>query len=67
MLFRSDIIAPMILKASKSNITGVLNIGTKSKSLYEYAQERNNVKPTQKETFKNFTLNTEKYEQSFLH
>jgi dTDP-4-dehydrorhamnose reductase len=62
-----DVIAPMILEASKSNIVGVLNIGTESKSLYEYAQKRNNVKPIQKEISKNFTLNTEKYEQSFLY
>jgi dTDP-4-dehydrorhamnose reductase len=62
-----DIIAPMILKAAKSDIIGVLNIGTESKTLYEYASKRNKVKPIKKEQNKNFTLNIEKYEQSFLH
>lgn len=62
-----DIIAPMILEAAKSDMVGILNIGTESKSVYEYAQRRNNVKPNQKQTNETFTLNTEKYEQSFLH
>ena len=62
-----DIIAPMILKAAKSNMVGILNIGTEPKTLYEYASKRNKVESIQKEQNKNFTLNTEKYEQSFLH
>jgi dTDP-4-dehydrorhamnose reductase len=62
-----DIIAPMILKAVKSDMVGVLNIGTKPKTLYEYASKRNKVKPIKKEQNKNFTLNVEKYEQSFLY
>ena len=60
-----DVIAPMILKATQSEITGVLNIGTESKTMYEYAQQRNKVKPIEKTTNTNFTLNTEKYVQSF--
>lgn len=36
-----DVIAPMILEAAKSPITGVLNIGTERKTLYNYAKERN--------------------------
>ena len=62
-----DVIAPMILKSALSNTTGILNIGTESKSIYEYVQKRNKTNPTQKEIPTNFTLNTEKYEQSFLH
>jgi dTDP-4-dehydrorhamnose reductase len=62
-----DIIAPMILKSSLSNTTGILNIGTEAKSVYEYVQKRNKTNPIQKEISTNFTLNTEKYEQSFLH
>ena len=62
-----DIIAPMILKSSLSNTIGILNIGTEAKSVYEYVQKRNKTNPIQKEISTNFTLNTEKYEQSFLH
>jgi dTDP-4-dehydrorhamnose reductase len=39
-----DIIAPMILQASKSDLTGVINIGTEKKSIYAYASKRNAVK-----------------------
>lgn len=60
-----DIIAPMILKVSTSDIIGIINIGTGPKSVYEYAKKRNNVIPTQNKIYKNFTLNTEKYVQSF--
>jgi len=60
-----DIIAPMILKASMSDITGILNIGTEAKSVYEYAKRRNNVIPTQNQINKNFTLNVKKYIQTF--
>jgi dTDP-4-dehydrorhamnose reductase len=62
-----DIISPMILKATTSDLTGVLNIGTEPKSLYEYAKRRNEVNPIQKKENKNFTLNTKKYEQSFSY
>jgi dTDP-4-dehydrorhamnose reductase len=62
-----DVIAPMILKATQSNITGILNIGTESKTIYEYAQKRNKVQPIKKTTNTNFTLNTEKYAKSFSH
>jgi len=61
-----DIIAPMILKATKSNITGILNIGTNPKTMFEYACERNKeIKPLEKKSFTNFSLNTKKYEQLF--
>lgn len=62
-----DIIAPMILKTIQSNIVGTLNIGTEPKTLFDYAQKRNKVKPTKKPINKDFTLNTYKYEQSFSH
>lgn len=36
-----DVIAPMIYEAALSPITGVLNIGTERKTLYDYASRRN--------------------------
>lgn len=36
-----DIIAPLIYEAALSPLTGVLNLGTKRKTLYEHAKERN--------------------------
>jgi dTDP-4-dehydrorhamnose reductase len=61
-----DIIAPMILKASRSDISGILNIGTSPKSVFEFANKRNkNVKPIKKELPTNFSLNTSKYEKLF--
>lgn len=60
-----DIISPMILKATRSNITGILNIGTDSKTIFEYASKRNDVLPIKKSTTNNFSLNTDKYEQLF--
>lgn len=38
-----DIIAPMILKAAKSYLTGIINIGTESKTIYDLANQRNQV------------------------
>jgi len=35
-----DVIAPLILEAALSDLTGVLNIGTDKKTLYEYAKKR---------------------------
>lgn len=41
-----DVIAPMIYDATISPLTGVLNVGTERKTLFDYAKERNeNVKP----------------------
>ncbi len=40
-----DVIAPMILEAALSPITGVLNIGTDRKTLFEYARKRSEVEP----------------------
>ena len=36
-----DVIAPMILEASKSDLTGIINIGTEKKSMLDYARRRN--------------------------
>ena len=36
-----DVIAPLILEATLSPLTGVLNIGTERKTLYDYAVRRN--------------------------
>lgn len=36
-----DVIAPSILEAARSPLTGILNLGGKRRSLYEYAVERN--------------------------
>lgn len=40
-----DTIAPMILEAALSPLTGVLNIGTERKTIYEYASQRSQVRP----------------------
>lgn len=36
-----DVIAPLIYQVSVSPLTGVINVGTERKSLYDYAVERN--------------------------
>ena len=36
-----DIIAPQILEAARSSLTGVLNIGSERRSMFEYAKLRN--------------------------
>lgn len=41
----ADQIAPMILEAALSPLTGVLNLGTERKTLYDYASARSTVKP----------------------
>lgn len=58
-----DVIAPMILKAVESNITGVINIGTERKSIYEYANRRNNIKSSKINIGKDFSLNTKLYNE----
>jgi dTDP-4-dehydrorhamnose reductase len=62
-----DIIAPMILKVTKSNITGILNIGTNPKTMFEYASKRSDVLPIKKSTTNDFSLNINKYEQLFFN
>ena len=40
-----DVIAPQVLEAARSPLTGLLNIGSERRSIYEYAKSRNpNVK-----------------------
>ena len=56
-----DIIAPMILKASLSKETGVINIGTDRKSLFEYANYRNDIDSSSLNNQKDFSLNTDKF------
>lgn len=36
-----DVIAPMILQACNSDLTGVINIGTEKKTMLKYARQRN--------------------------
>jgi dTDP-4-dehydrorhamnose reductase len=36
-----EVLAPMILKATKSNVTGILNLGTSRKNMFEYAKKLN--------------------------
>jgi dTDP-4-dehydrorhamnose reductase len=61
-----DVIAPMIHQAALSEVVGIINIGTEPKSVYDYAARRNRVKKGQTSIKKNFSLNLEKYEQSFI-
>jgi len=56
-----DIIAPKILKTSKSEIVGLMNIGTKRKTIFEYAQERNSVDSTSLAESKDFSLDIKLY------
>jgi dTDP-4-dehydrorhamnose reductase/SAM-dependent methyltransferase len=50
-----DKIAPLILEASVSPLTGVLNLGTDRKTLFSYASERSEVKPVKLEETNYFT------------
>jgi dTDP-4-dehydrorhamnose reductase len=51
-----DVMAPMILKASKSTVTGILNIGTQRKNMLEYARKLDkNVKQAIRNEFANST------------
>lgn len=67
-----DVIAPMILKASKSSITGILNIGTVRKNMFEYASKLDkNVKKAIRNEFTNSTpfdtsLDLSKYKSLFV-
>jgi len=49
-----NVLAPIILKTSKSNITGILNLGTNRKTMFEYASKLNkNVKKAIRDEFGN--------------
>jgi dTDP-4-dehydrorhamnose reductase len=59
-----DIIAPMILEAANSDLTGVINIGTESKTIFEFANKRNQVKGkplTDNSSPRNSSLNLTKW------
>lgn len=60
-----DVIAPMILKIARSLMTGIVNVGTYPKTIWEYASQRNSVSVTSLPKPMNFSLNLDKYEQSF--
>lgn len=60
-----DIIAPKILKAIKSNITGVLNVGTEKKNMYIYASKHNKVDKSYLVVEKDFSLNLDLYNELF--
>jgi len=56
-----DIIAPIIMELTLSKETGIINVGTKEKTLYEYAIERNpKVKGIQQEEGNIFTMDLER-------
>lgn len=60
-----DVIAPMILEASKSDLTGIINIGTEKKTMLNYARRRNpNIKGkplTDNSSPKDSSLNLDKW------
>lgn len=56
-----DIIAPMIKDLTLSEETGIINVGTDNKTLYEYALTRNQyVKPQTQKEGQIFTMNIDK-------
>lgn len=58
-----DIIAPMILKASKSDTNGVINIGTEKKSIFQYANMRNEIESFSLEKERDFSLDISKFKK----
>jgi dTDP-4-dehydrorhamnose reductase len=60
-----DVIAPMILEVSKSDLTGTINIGTEKKTMLNYARRRNpNIKGkplTDNSSPKDSSLNLDKW------
>ena len=56
-----DIIAPMIFKVSTSNVIGNINVGTEKKSIFDYANRRNNISPSSMPNDKDFSLNVQKF------
>ena len=59
-----DVIAPMILKSSKSDLTGIINIGTESKTVFDFVTRRNTVKGkplTDNSSPRNSSLNLDKW------
>ena len=58
-----SVIAPMIYKAATSDMTGILNIGTQRKSMYEYAIQKNpNITKIETE-YQDHSLNTFRFHE----
>ncbi len=52
-----DVVSPMILKATKSDLTGIINIGTQRKNMFQYANKLNpNVKKAIRNEFNDETI-----------
>jgi len=60
-----NVIAPKILKAIKSDVTGILNVGTERKSMYIYASKNNKVDKGNLLVEKDFSLNLDLYNELF--
>lgn len=61
-----DVIAPKILKVANSEMTGIINIGTEPKTIFEYAYRRNKtIKQSMLDSKKDFSLNLERYEKLY--
>ena len=66
-----NVMAPLILKAAKSNFLGMLNIGTERKNMFEFAKKLNpQVKQSIRDHFKNSeifdtSLDTTKFDSIF--
>ena len=61
-----DIIAPMIKDLTLSKETGIINVGTDSKTLYEYSLKRNpHVKPQTQKEGQVFTMNIDKLSEFY--
>lgn len=62
-----DVISPMIINICKNkDFKGVINVGTKRKSIYDYATTRNtDIKKSSLHQTKDFSLNTRRYEEFF--
>ena len=61
-----DVIAPMIKDLTLSEETGIINVGTDSKTLYEYSLKRNPyVKPQTQKEGQIFTMNIDKLDKFY--
>ena len=62
-----DVIAPMIKDLVLSDETGIINVGTKSKNLFQYAQERNPQVLESKQNYpNNFTMDLSKLRKFYF-
>jgi dTDP-4-dehydrorhamnose reductase len=58
-----DLIAPMILDVTESELVGLINIGTNRKSIFEYASVRNIITSSKMDTTRDFSLDVSKYKK----